>query len=339
MADPPLFPRGKRGILWTRILGKRKSTGCKDRKAALLRARDMERIAANPLHAAANQTTVSRAAFDMLAAARARGVAPGTLKMYTTKAGHLIRLLGADTSLATIDADKVDGYINQRREEGAGSYTISKDLCALRQTLKVARRAGRYQRTLEEVMPSEFATEYEPRRRWLTEAEVEKLCAELSPERAARIRYALGLGCRMSEVLRACEGDIDWERRIARVHGTKTHKSDDDVPILPEMERHLRIALRDAKPESGLLFPSRWPSNWRDMERACKRAGIPLPTWNDLRRTAGTWLRRRGVAPHLIGRFLRHGSSVMAERVYARLDAEGLGALLSPPAKKVRRAS
>jgi hypothetical protein len=35
------------------------------------------------------------------------------------------------------------------------------------------------------------------------------------------------------------------------------------------------------------------------------------------------------VAPHLIGRFLRHRTSRMAELVYAPLDAQGLQGLLA----------
>jgi len=49
---------------------------------------------------------------------------------------------------------------------------------------------------------------------------------------------------------------------------------------------------------------------------------------NDLRRTCATWLRQHQTEPHLIGAFLGHKDSRMAERVYGRIPVESLGAAL-----------
>lgn len=92
-----------------------------------------------------------------------------------------------------------------------------------------------------------------------------------------------------------------------------------------DVARRLQIPLRSARE----LMSKRMQHvlvgrHLRVTERAlaaCVRAGVPPTTWNDLRRTSGQWLRRAGAAPHLIGRFLRHASSKMAEQVYAALDA------------------
>lgn len=112
-----------------------------------------------------------------------------------------------------------------------------------------------------------------------------------------------------------------------------------------DVARRLQIPLRSARE----LMSKRMQHvlvgrHLRVTERAlaaCVRAGVPPTTWNDLRRTSGQWLRRAGAAPHLIGRFLRHASSKMAEQVYAALDAPGLAALLAEataPAAAPRKA-
>ena len=59
MADPTLYLR--RGTWRTRIRGKRVSTGCKVKNAALLRARELDREAADPVHAASKKVTVGDA--------------------------------------------------------------------------------------------------------------------------------------------------------------------------------------------------------------------------------------------------------------------------------------
>ena len=195
-----------------------------------------------------------------------------------------------------------------------------------------------------QVLPVGFGSGYTPRRRWLSPEQVEKLLEELGPSRGAYVCFVLATGARRSELYAAQLADIDWRGGVVWLRGTKTEAADDEVPILPMLEPYLKRALKDA-PGLGLplLFPF-WQNDRRDILRACERAGLPGVTWNDLRRTVGQWIRRsgQGVAPHLIGRFLRHRTSRMAELVYAPLDAAGLRGLLAeqmgPAALPARRA-
>lgn len=331
MADPKLYRRGD--IYWTRIQGRRVSTGCRDRHAALLRARELEREAADPVYAASKAISLGSAVTRTLAAIRARNVAGGTLSMYEQKLGHLVRILGADTPLTALTAASVDRYLEQRRspDEKASDSTLGKELTAIRQVIKWARRAGLYQLAPDQVLPVGFGSGYTPRRRWLSQEQVEKLLAELPRERAAYVCFVLATGARRSELYAAQLADVDWRAGVVWLRGTKTDAADDEVPILPMLAPYLKRALKDA-PGLGLplLFPF-WQNDRRDILRACERAKIPGVTWNDLRRTVGQWIRRtgQGVAPHLIGRFLRHRTSRMAELVYAPLDAHGLRGLLA----------
>ena len=63
-----------------------------------------------------------------------------------------------------------------------------------------------------------------------------------------------------------------------------------------------------------------WPNVRRDLAVACRHAGIPRVSPNDLRRTFASWLKQRGVDSMVVARLLGHSSTAMVERVYGRLN-------------------
>lgn len=328
MADPKLYKRG--ATWWTRIQGRRVSTGCKAKDAALLAARRLEREAADPAHKAAAEVTLEDALDAHIDAAKARGCARGTLTMYQEKAGHLVRILGGDLPLIRVDAGAVDRFLAQRQFEGAHPHTLAKELSTLRQTLKIQKRRGAYPHDIMAVLPVRWSSGYTPKKHWLTPAQLEAVCAELSPDRAAYVLAWVATGTREAELYQLRAEDIDRRAGLVTIRGTKTVGSANQIPILPIFAPLLERALKDAPGAGGVLshlFP-RWGNSWRDLTAACRRAKVPELGPHGLRHTAGQWLRRAGVAPHLIGRFLRHVDSRMAERVYAPLDAQGLAALI-----------
>ena len=52
-----------------------------------------------------------------------------------------------------------------------------------------------------------------------------------------------------------------------------------------------------------------------------------------------TFMRASGVPPHLIGLFLGHGDSRMAERVYGQITPDELAHLLAEKLERPRRAT
>ena len=143
------------------------TTRCTDLRAAQAAAARFEREAADPRNAAANATTLRTALERLLKDREARGRAGGTVSMYATKGGHLLRLLGADTPLAAIDAKRVDDFIDRRIAEGASRNTIVKELTTLRAALKVAKRRGEFLGDVAAVLPVQWSTSYKPRKRVL----------------------------------------------------------------------------------------------------------------------------------------------------------------------------
>ena len=330
----------------------RVSTGCRDRKAAELRARELERRAVDPTHAAANETTLRSALEAVLPDRAAKGRAEGTISMYRSKAGHLVRLLGADLQLARVDAAAVDRFVEARLAEGAARSTIHKELTTLRVALKIALRRGLWTGRIEAVMPEGFSLEYVPKQRALTRVEYDKLVLALRPDRARHVAFIVATGARWIESVRAVRLDVGDDEVFLR--GSKTYNAARTVPLVgfmrelvakaterpssgphravtPGAEARTQVSpsAEDApkKPRAVKLFAP-WSSVRRDLAAACERAGIAPVTPNDLRRTCATWLRAAGVEPSLIAVVLGHRDSRMVERVYGRIPTDALRAAL-----------
>lgn len=319
---------------YTTIDGKAVSTGCRNRRAAEARSAALERAATAPRDAPPSPTlhaALERAVADR----RQRGRAAGTLHMWGVKCGALLRVLGRDTPISTIDAAKIDDYISARREpaadeEPAAAATIAKEIGCLLVALRIAKRRGEYPHELDAVRPVEMHRESKPRTRALSPEELRLLLADLlndklpqrrrsMAERAGQVAFIVATSARWGEAERARREDVAGGFVLLR--GTKTEGALRTVPVLPTTAPLLRIALEHGG--DGLLFTP-WGNVRRDLHEACERAGIPPCSPNDLRRTTATWLRNAGVAPQLIAVVLGHRDGRMVERVYGRMSPEAL---------------
>lgn len=309
------------------------STKQLDRKAAEAVARELEQRHADPVRAAAHEATV-RVILGLLVEQYDQDATTGhrsraTAKMYRGHAGHVQRLLG-EVRLALLDAADVDGYLHQRRREGASAHTIQKELVVLRLALKLAARRKLWGGSLIAVVPPHDA-EYRPRERWLSLPEVQRLLGTLThaPEGAAFVAFCVATGARLSEAENALRADVDLREHLVRLRGTKTEGSARVVPVvLPEHRDLLRLAVESSPEQPSALLLTRWSNPHRALRAACRRAGIAHASFNDLRRSHATHLRRHGAEPHLIAAVLGHATSTMAERVYGRLDPRALAAQL-----------
>jgi integrase len=321
----------KRGTLWSarrRLNGVRESrpTGQRDKKAAITIIARWNREAADPIHEAADATTFGDAVDRFLDDAAGRDLAEATKSIMACKAGHLVRIIAASRSMSAVTAKTVDTYTKQRLDEGASRSTIAKELCTLRGVLASARRRGEFAYDPVTVLPHRWGTGYVPRTRWLTREQADKLVAALPPHHAARIEYTLGTGGRDGEVERARpHEDVDWTAGEVRIRGTKTRASKRTIPITLLMRPYLERALKGVAPGMGFLP---WGNRNRDMATACKRAGIPRASMNDLRRSFASWHLHAGVSTYVVSRMLGHTSSTMIERVYGQQNADTLRKLV-----------
>jgi hypothetical protein len=69
----------------------------------------------------------------------------------------------------------------------------------LRAAHKQALRAGLWHGNLGGVLPAGFETNYAPRTRFLTREELGRLLRQLSPDRAARVAFAVATGANWRE--------------------------------------------------------------------------------------------------------------------------------------------
>jgi len=297
----------------------RKSTGRKDRAAAIAEKRKLERFYADPDHYAAHTATFNDALNAMIDATRAKGRAAGTIQMHTSHAGHYVRIFGQAAPLSTVTARSVDEYVAKRLAEGASPHTVHKELVTLRKTLKLAKRRKEFTADISEVLP-EFSPQYVPRQLFLTPKQLDLLLGKLAKRRAAHVAFVVATGARKGEAARAQRSDV--EGQYAALRGTKTARSARTVAIVGQFAALLERALRDGRPK-GLLFDS-WGNAHRDIHSACERAKVPLVSWNDLRRTFGSWLKQAGVPLDDIADQLGHTSTVMVRRVYGVDTPEAL---------------
>lgn len=335
----------KRGRVWHACFyegGRRviRTTRCRDRAAAEAVARQWERDAADPDHAAARTATLT-GTLDLLLArdeeeVRAGRRSPDTVAFHRTKAGHLVRVFevgpgGRRTAfpLASLRAADVDEYVSVRRGEGVADATIAKELVVLRKSLRLAIRAGLWRGRVEEVIPVAFSPAYEPRKRALTADELAKLLARLLPDRAARVAFIVATSACWRETELARRGDVGEGLATVLLRGTKRRTRFRTVPIVSPAQRSLlEYALEHAKGHGDALFEP-WANVRRDLAEACTAAKIERCSPNDLRRTFASWQVEAGVPLFPIAQAMGHKDTRMLERVYGRQTPEQLAALMA----------
>lgn len=338
-----IYKRGR--IYWAYVYfpgsgkrGERVSTGCTDPRAADTRAREIERRSIDPVAAAESSDITLVDALSRLRAEKAKRAA-GTQGMYRTKAKRLLGGLGPDLLLSELvgpeGARRVDAYIDGRRAVGTSDNTIGKELTALRQALKIAKRRGEWTGELNQIMPFDWSDGYVPRKTFLAESDCDRFLDELPPHRAAVAAFILATTARDSEWQRAHRRDVDLRRGFVTLRGTKTEASARVVPVTDIGRPLLERALRDASGRLPLLFEP-WGNIRRDIGVRARALKIGRETkdgnwWltpNDLRRTASTWLLHRGVDTFALSKVLGHKSTRMVERVYGVMPPEALAKLI-----------
>jgi integrase len=311
-----LFKRGRVWYGWFYERGRRvvRTTKCRDRAAAERVARDWERDASDPDHAAARTATLSGALKHLLTRdeeeVKAGRRSADTTAFHKTKAGHLVRVFEVQPDgsrvpfpLAALRAHHVDDYISRRRGEEVADATIAKELVVLRKSLRLAIRAGMWRGRIEEVIPVAFSPEYEPRKRALDAGEVGKLLAQLLADQAARVAFIVATSACWRETELARREDVGEGLATVLLRGTKRKTRFRTVPIVSPAQRSLlEYAVEHASGKDGALFAPLAERPARPPRRMCcqrHRALQPERPAADLRLLAGGG---RGAAlPHRPG--------------------------------------
>jgi integrase len=345
-----LFKVGRTWHTWFYLGGRRikRSTHRRSKSAARAEARKWEEAASDPARAAAEATTVEDALNEVLQLRREQAKAgersSETADFFEKKSGVLVRVLGADTVLATVSAAVLDEYVSTRRRESVSDHSIYKELVVLRSALKLAKRRGTWFGELDATMPR-LSPRYEPRKTFLSQDQLSKLFAELGADDAARAAFCVATGAELRATVTARREDLGEAAVLLR--GSKNPKRWRPVPIVTDVQRTLlvyalkyagvaQVAERRAEvsrvagstPAPGTLFRKTGDEFRWALRYAARRAGIGHVTPNDLRRTYSTWLRAAGAALETIAPTMGHRDTRMLERVYAKLPPDLLAARL-----------
>ena len=310
---------------------RQKSTRTGDKRVAQQRLRDLE-LATTDRGTDAEEGEPFHAALDYFTGVVCASKPKATRESYEQKARHLARWLG-DIPITALTREHVERYIAQRvKDEHAHPHTVHKELVVLRGTLKARSRGV-------EIVPK-FEHAYEPRRTYLTPEQFRALCDHLvqplPPRASEEARAASDLRrakrvfyCVLIAFASPRRGELealDWQRDVSiarnmiRIPKGKTVSR--EVAIADELRPWL-IAFGERAHWRGRLVEP-WKSVVRDLGWACKRAGVPRVTPNDLRRTFASWLVQGHVSLFVVATLLGHSSTTMVEKVYGKLDAATL---------------
>jgi integrase len=350
----------------------RESTGHTDDRAA--HAWYLERVRQRPAHPSENQKERSlrdalNARVEWMKAARLqddptrRKLSQATIDFYVSKGRHLTRVLGADTLLSEIGHEEVRGYIMQRTEETSSGSTIAKELTALSMAMRFAKKDGVHCEAFQDIKPDDFVVTYVPKKRWLSEAEVDALLTVLVPKRGAVVAFIVATSATYpSEVVPVERSMVDAKNYVVHIPGTKRGSRKRTIVVPSHARRFLDYAVKHAT-GSGLKLFEPWGNVRGDLHDAarllsmCPRCRSARLAWarheggatklravdcaacgrtpafaalspNDLRRTFAQWLVRSGVPNELVSPLMGHKSTRMVEQVYGKRDATAVADLV-----------
>jgi integrase len=350
-----------------------RSTKCTRKSDARVVADKWDREAATANH----EVVTLRQAIEMLAEHKNRKrVSDATMEILSLKASHLISYFGEDRDVSTIKLWDTTEYLMHRREKGVSDATIEKELRELRAALRNLKRFELYSTDPTLLWPPELRQKFPGRKRWLSHAEYQQVLLAIAPptgywreqrhgtgrhggaERRRQwveVRQPMGVdwrdhlttyvytGARFIELYGIEAQDFDERRRLLRLRGTKTEKSDRHVPVHTELLAVLNR--RASQHPSGPVFPLTSPDAdsqsraWlHALRRAAERAGVERFSTNDLRRTFVSWSKQAGVPEWTVIDWVGHTSSRLVREVYGRPGGDyGLGEIDKLPGRSSER--
>lgn len=284
------------------------------------------------------RTTVARLLDEWQRKAVAnRDIAPSTRERHAWACALWTNRIGS-VKLADLTAQKVErALVTLAVDNGLARASLVEIRGTLRQALTWAQR--RRMVTFNAAAVAELPADVVGKRtkKALTPDELEQLLDVLDGH-PWRAMYALSAraGLRPGEAAGVCgdacdlDGDPPTVAIVRAVHlergrpvlgeQLKTTSARRTLAIPADVVAMLRPLV--AEQGTGPLFLSStsgpvWPTTARsELAEACRAAGVPVVTPNELRHTAATVLVDRGLAPHLVADVLGHTTTRMVDAVY-----------------------
>jgi integrase len=263
---------------------------------------------------------------------REREVAPATWKRERQIWGQILPVLG-DLQVKAITGLHVERFLTSRTTWGGGVRKVA--LATLRALLKYAVEIEVLDQ-LPRLRPVRGATKRVRARpvAILPEQVAAILDHASTPVHRAIFALAFGQGLRPSEASGTDWGDVDWQRGLIHVRGTKTALSDRTVPLTPATLTELRPYWEGlGKPTSGpaFIFRGKPFREWENaFSGAARRAGLEINVNPYLaRHTFATSCALAGVPKAVTKEMLGHSEkSELLESAYTNPHSSQIAAAM-----------
>jgi integrase len=253
--------------------------------------------------------TVKDAVWDYIEHRKAE-LSPATVGGYTYSATNLCAVFGA-LPLSDLTPPMVYRYVYE-----SGTVQANRDKALLSAAYTHARNMGALT-TVDPTKGTHYRNKEQPRQRYVTDEELQKLIDHAPPKLACIARFIELTGMRQGDALRVRIADMDAEG----IHYTanKTGKrlvvlwSPELTAVVADARRQWRRFGREYLFESRVSKGAYTPSGLRAMWRRVRvKAGLLDVRLHDLRRKAGSDVETQGDAQRLLG----HADGKITSRHY-----------------------
>lgn len=243
----------------------------------------------------------------------------------------LTRLLGQKDA-RRLNAEDLVAYCVERRDEGAGPYTLNMDISKLSTALRYAASARRL------ALPDAIGAARPllkhlghiggggRRERRPTEDELHRVVEHIRRKRggvyADAVLFAVATAMRRGEVCSVLQADIDHDKKLVLIRNRKDPRkkmgNDQWVPLLPAA-----WALVERQPKGERLFPIEAGTLSKYFTEACRALSIPDLHLHDMRHEGTSQLFEQGYEIPQVALVTGHKKWDQLKR-YTNLRPEGL---------------
>ncbi len=236
--------------------------------------------------------------------------------------GALLHMKGIE--LTTL-RHKLSEYINTRLEAGKSAKILNRTIGLFKRVTDFGIQTKVI--TFDPIADMKFFKETRPPRRILTTKEIAEVLENSGKYRVIWLTF-LSTGLRLSELISLTWKDVDFEKGIISVMGSKTEAGVRVIPITKKLNTELN---KISGKREGFVFKTKLGTSFKNnllkrFQECLKRAGIDREGLNihSLRHTFATLLASSNAHPKHIQALLGHKSAITSLDIYTKVYNEDL---------------
>jgi integrase len=233
---------------------------------------------------------------------------------------HLTNVFGG-VRVTNIDTPRIQGYIQERIDEGAANGTINRELAALKRMLNIGARQTPPK--VDRVPYIPMLKENNVRKGFFEHGDYLALKDALPDYLKSLVTFAYKTGWRVSEIRNLTWSQVDREQGIVRIEPGEAKNNEGRTVYLDEELKEVFNHQWELRKKSQNLIPYVFPN--RDgndkvrrfnkaWDKACQDAGIGRKLFHDCRRTAIRNMVRAGIPERVAMRVSGHRTRAVFER-------------------------